>query len=1142
MQIPTICNPFFYAYRRRKGCLTKTILVMRLTTMLLLATALHVSASGTAQKITYTAKSVKLQKVFVEFKRQTGYLFFYDSKLLKDSRPVSVAFKGTPLLTALTEALAGQPYEFEVQGNTITIIRKDEARQRDADQFMADVPVQASPVTGVVRDSTGAPLAGASVAVRGKDGKLSKGVMTNEAGVFSIEAGPGDVLVISFVGYARQEMRIRDGSRLTVVLKAANAEINQVVVTALGIRKAAKALTYNVQEVKSEEVTRVPDASFVNTLAGKVAGITINSSSSGIGGSTRVVMRGDKSLSATGNNNALYVLDGIPLPNLFSTTSVTSNGVYGGKDGGDGISDINPEDIAGISVLTGAASSALYGGMAANGALLITSRTGSRSKTRISLFNTTNFYRPFILPGFQHTYGTSAPGSFDSWGNKLAIPSTYDPADFFQTGANVGEGFSVSSGGEKNQTYFSGAASNARGIIPNTTFDRYNLTLRNTSRLNDELTLDITTMYIRSKNQNMFSQGQYLNPLVPIYLFPRGGDIDQVMLFERYDPDRNFKTQFWPASYGTQNLAMQNPFWTINRDFNKIDKERYITGAVLTYKPLEWLTLMGRVRMDNTTVRNVVTNYASTLPLLAANSENGSYLDLISNTRNTYADVLATVTKSFGLFGLTANAGASIVDNRFSMHGNSIGGNGAPLSRVPNLFTSANIIPQPQPGSEPNITQTQSVYATAEMDYRKLLYFNLAARNEWPSQLSDGHGKHSLFYPSIGLSAILSDMLHLPQGGLSFLKVRGSYSEVGNPPAPYMANPPYSVSVSGPNLSTNLPFNLVPERTKSYEAGVNATFFRNRISLDITLYHSNTYNQIFTFKAPSGSGYANYYVNAGNVRNKGIEAALGYNGDFGDVKWTSRVIFTLNRNKILELADNAVNPFTQQKLASSDTMYMAGIGSASSAAVLGGSIGDIYVNRLVTDPKGYILVSNATGGNVAADNNHLIYAGNPSPRYSIGFRNGVTYRNLALNFLVDYRIGGVVVSSTQAIMDGYGASEASAIARDRGGILINGYPIDAQKYYQVVGLGTGVLSRYVYSATNARLREASLSYTLPSKILHNRVQDITVSIIGRNLVMFYNKAPYDPEVTASTGTYFQGIDYFMPPSLRSYGCSIKVNF
>lgn len=1136
------CHPANRPRKSRKSAITKTLLVMKLTSILLLATALQVTARATAQKVTYSARSVSLQKVFAVFKKQTGYLFFYDDQLLKESRPVSVDFKNYPLQQALQDVLRDQPFEFDIQGNTISIIRRAEIVRKSTDEKINKVPLPLL-IKGVVRDSTGKPLAGASIAIRKTDGTTSRGISTNETGEFTLQAEPGDILVISYVGYTGQEIKIADGTPLVIVLKAASNENERVVVVALGLKRSPKALTYSVQEVKAEELTRVPDASFINALTGKVAGITINNSASGIGGSTRVVMRGDKSLSATGNNNALYVLDGIPLPNLFSSASTTSNSVYGGKDGGDGISDINPEDIAGISVLTGAASAALYGGMAANGALLITTKTGAaKGKTRINLSSNTNFYRPFVLPEFQNTYGTSGPGSFDSWGHKLATPSSYDPADFFQTGTSTGNSISVSSGSEKNQTYFSAGSNNAKGIIPNNKFDRYNLTLRNTARLNDRLTLDFTAMYIRSKNQNMIAQGQYLNPLVPIYLFPRGADIESFKVYERYNPDRNFKTQFWPSSYGTQNMAMQNPYWTINRDFNRIDKERYILGANLTYKALDWLSLQARVRADNTAVHNEVKNYASTLPLLAANSENGSYLDLTSRTRNTYADALATIDKSFNQVGLLINAGASIVDNRFTVNGNSLGGDGAPLARVPNLFTSSNIIPQPLPGSQADIIQTQSIFATAQADYKRLLYLNLSARNEWPSQLAADGKTPSLFYPSVGLSAILSDIFHLTRTAVPYLKVRGSYSEVGNPPLLFMTNPPYDVTVSGPNLSRNLPLDLVPERTKSYEAGINAAFLRNRLNLDLTFYKANTYNQIFTFAAPGGSGFASYFVNAGNVQNKGVEASLTYNGDLGPVRWNAGATFTLNRNKILELAGNAINPFTGQKLESSDTMYMAGIGSASSAAVLGSSIGDIYVNSLMTDQHGYILVNNATGGMVQADNTKLIYAGNPNPRYKIAFRNGFSYKNISLNFLIDWRIGGRVVSSTQALLDGYGASKASADARDRGGVLVNGYPLDAQKYYEVVGLGTGVLSQYVYSATNARLREASLSYTVPSSLFHNKLQDLTVSIIGRNLFMFYNKAPFDPESTASTGTYFQGIDYFMQPSLRSFGFSIKVGF
>ncbi|MEC5145682.1 SusC/RagA family TonB-linked outer membrane protein [Chitinophaga sp. 212800010-3] len=1099
--------------------------------MLLLFISLMMSVQAIAQGITLDVKRQPLPVILDAISKQTGLRVFYNESMLKDAKPLSLSVKNAPLETVLDRCLKDLPLTYKVVDKVIVLKDKDAQAQQTAPEQ------QVTDVRGRVLIERNQPAIGATITLKNQTGQ-GKGAVANVNGEFRIRAAAGDVLIVSFMGYETREVTVDSSAALTIVLQPSSKVLNQVVVTALGIRQENRALSYNVQEIKGEEVTRVPNASFVNSLAGKVAGVTINGSASGIGGSTRVVMRGDKSLRADGNNNALYVLDGIPLPNLFSSNSVRSNGIYGGKDGGDGISSINPEDIASLSVLTGAASSALYGGMAANGAVLITTKNGAAGKPRVSYANNTTFFRPFVLPEFQQNYGASSPGTFDSWGDKLEKPSTFSPKDFFQTGNNETNSISVSSGGEKNITYFSASASNANGIVPNNTFDRYNLTFRNTSYyLDNKLSLDLTGMYIRTKNQNMISQGQYFNPLVPLYLFPRGEDMEKYKLYERYDVVRGFKTQWWP--YGSMGLAMQNPYWTVNRDFNRMDKERYILGAALKYKVLDWLDVMGRVRTDNNNAANQVTNYASTLPLLASNSDNGSYLDLTTRTRQTYADVLVSANKTFHSWGLMANAGASLLDSRMSVSGNAdVASNGAPLSKVPNLFTSSNVIPQPLPGSQPVISQIQSVYATAQLNYKKMLFLDLTGRNEWPSQLAYSSST-SLFYPSVGLSAVLSDMFNVSPAVLSYLKVRGSYSEVGNPPLPYDAHPGYTTTVAGPGLNRDLPFNLVPERTKSTEAGINASFWHDKINLTVTGYNANTYNQIFVFLAPDGSGYANFKVNAGRVRNRGIEASLGYNGNIGPVKWNANATFTMNRNKIMELAENAVNPFNNQRL-KRDTFYMAGIGSASSAAVKNGSIGDIFVNSLVRDPEGYIYQDPSTHG-YRVDNTNLIYAGNPNPRYNIGFRNGFSYKQFNFSFLVDARIGGEVVSATQALMDGFGTSKASGNARDKGGVLINGYPSDAKTYYQAVGLGTGVLSQYVYSATNVRLREAALSYTIPARVFADKLRDVTVSVIGNNLFMFYNKAPFDPESTASTGTYFQGIDYFMMPSLRSFGFSVKVN-
>lgn len=481
-------------------------------------------------------------------------------------------------------------------------------------------------VKGVVRDANKEPLIGVNILVKG----THDGTITDMDGAFTLDVKMGDVLVFSYMGYATQEVTVKSKKSLEVVMKENLTDLEEVVVTALGIKKETKALAYNVQEVKSEELVRVKDANLMSSLVGKIAGVTINSASSGVGGSARVVMRGTKSIS--GNNNALYVVDGIPLPNLSSTQP--SDLYTGMGQSGDGIATLNPDDIESMSVLTGAAAAALYGSDAANGVVMITTKKGKAGKLSLSVSNSTTFSSPFVLPEFQNTYG-SETGEFSSWGQKLEVPSSYDPADFFQTGYNVNNSISLSTGSETNQTYFSAATVNARGIVHNNNLDRYNFSVRNSSSmLNDRLNLDLSFMYMRVNEQNMLSQGQYFNPLVPIYLFPRGDDIAKYQTFERYNASRNFKTQYWP--YGDQGMMMQNPYWITERDMFNNYKDRFLTGLGLKFNITDWMNISARVKYDGTRETRTKKYYASTLTLFAG-SETGAYYKDEVNTTQIYA-------------------------------------------------------------------------------------------------------------------------------------------------------------------------------------------------------------------------------------------------------------------------------------------------------------------------------------------------------------------------------------------------------------------------------------------------------------------------------------------------------------------------
>ena len=455
-------------------------------------------------------------------------------------------------------------------------------------------------VTGTITDQSGLPVPGAAVMVAG----TNIGVVSDLDGKYSltIDSPEADTqLQVSILGYETQTLPLNGRAVVNVVLNEESTLLEGVVVTALGIEREEKALSYNVQEVSSDIVNTVKDANFVNSLSGKVAGLQISQSSSGAGGSTRVIMRGVKSIS--GNNNALYVVDGIPMPNLRSTQVA---GIYETPDGGDfeGISNLNPEDFESMTVMTGATAAALYGSQGANGVILITTKKGSEGKVRVNYSNNTTFSSPFVLPQFQNTYGTDATAPNMSWGAKLDTPSDYDPRDFFQTGFNTTNALSVSGGTERNQTYISLASTNSRGIIPNNVYNRYNVSMRNTTELvKDKLTLDLSASYMKQYKRNPTVQGQYHNPLVPIYLFPRGSDIRKYQIYERWDPEQGIMAQFWDLSFVD---GSQNPYWETNRNLFENTAHRYTLNGTLKWQITDWLSVMGRARLDNTVMNYTI--------------------------------------------------------------------------------------------------------------------------------------------------------------------------------------------------------------------------------------------------------------------------------------------------------------------------------------------------------------------------------------------------------------------------------------------------------------------------------------------------------------------------------------------------------
>lgn len=1072
--------------------------------------------------VTLNQQNVSLDKVLNEIEKQTEYLFVYDQKV-NTARSVSINVNNKNLKETLAQLFAGTNISVTTEGLNI-ILSTNEKKES------ANVNQQNKKIKGFVKDSNGDSVIGASVSVKG----TTAGTFTGIDGGFNLSIPDNaQILVVSFLGMNTQEIKISDKTSFDITLQDAAISMNEVVITALGIKKDAKSLSYNVQQLSGSDINKVPDPNFINNLNGRIAGATINSSSTGVGGSSRVVMRGVKSIS--GNNNALYVIDGVPMPNL---STEQPEGVFAGAgQTGDGISNINPDDIESISVLSGPSSAALYGSSAANGVVLVTTKKGREEKLSINVTNSTMFSTPLILPKFQNTYGQSETGSYYSWGEKLLTPSTYDPADFFQTGLNVINSISLSTGTQRNQTYVSVGTVNSQGIIHNNDYDRYNFSIRNTSKfLNDKMTMDLSFMYSDVKEQNMISQGQYFNPLVAIYLFPPGDDFSKVQIYERYNSSRNFKVQYWP--YGDQGLSIQNPYWITERDKFINHKKRYMTTGSLKYEFANWINLSGRLKMDRSNDRYEKKYNASTNTLFA--SENGYYSLNQAETNQVYGETLLNINKRSNdeTFGLTANIGASIEDVNYdqAMYGGKLHG-------VANLFTYANVNTSTSESSQSGYhKQKQSVFASTQIDYKGLAYLDLTARNDWPSTLAMSNTK-SFFYPTVGLSGIITDIFKIKSSLMPYLKVRVSYSEVGNEPPLFLTIPTYSIASGYPQTQTRMPnTNLKPERTKSWEVGANIILFDNKLKLDATLYKSSTYNQFFEPTLSSSSGYTSVIVNAGQIENKGIEISARYNDTFGSVNWNTYLTYSLNRNKIIELLPGWTNPVTNEVISLSE-LDMGGTGSYKMMLKEGGSMGAIYVNTLKTDEHGAIYV-HPSDQIVVADANNFVYAGNSNPKYNFGWGNNFNWKDFSLGFLLTARVGGIVVSNTQAIMDAFGVSQASADARNAGGAVVNGSLVPAKEYYQTIGGGSsgGIGSMYCYSATNVRLSEFTIGYDVPVRKWTKVIKGLNLSFIGRNMFFLYNKAPYDPELTANTGTYYQGVDYFMTPSLRNLGFSVKLQF
>ena len=991
-------------------------------------------------------------------------------------------------------------------------------------------------VTGVVYDVQGETIAGVNIIEKG----TMNGVTTDREGKFSLEVDLHGTLIVSFVGYRTQIIPIDGRTDLVITLEHDYILLDDVIVTALGLQKKESALSYAAVQVNKNELVQVKDPNMIVALMGKVAGMQVNRSSSGMGGSVKVVMRGSRSVA--GNNQPLYVIDGVPMLNESSEqpyTAIGGTADAGNRDAGDGISNLNPEDIESISILKGAPAAALYGTQAANGVILITTKKGSVGKQEVSFTSSVVFDKAMMLPKLQNHYGMS--DEIESWGERENITTGNPIPSFFRTGVTAIHSLSFMTGNERVQTYFSYANTTGKGILENHKLSKHNINLRETAtfyegRLKIDGNVNLLSQHVKNRP---VPGGFYMNPLVGLYRFPRGMDITEYKEhFEVWNEERHLNVQNWHAP--TEDFE-QNPYWIQERITSREQRIRAIVSLALNLKITNCFSVQARGNVDYVNDKFRQKYYASTAPALAG--DNGRYIDSGNEQVQTYGDVIGTYKGKFNDFSLDVSLGASI--NRKKVNELRYDSKTASL-KFANVFNIANINMNTSAYISEQIDavrEMQSLFVTAQVGFRDYLFLDVSARNDWSSTLAyTTKESRGFFYPSVGLSWLVNRVLKLPEQVTSG-KVRATWSKVGNDIPLYITNPVAHVLAGGGiQASDAAPFEeMKPEMSLSMEVGTEWKFFGSRLHVDFTYYQTHTKNQFFKLPAKDGDEYAYRYVNAGNIQNTGVELMIeGTPVEIKHFSWKTGINYAFNKNKVVRLhAELPVFQYGPYGFSSSYAMKLK----------KGGSFGDIYGKAFKRDADGKILYEKDgehQGLPMIEGDGNTVKVGNANPDFTLGWTNTFSWKGLVLSLLVDGRYGGKVLSQTQADMDMYGVTKVTGDARDRGYVMLEGEKITNVKgfYKSIVGGRAGVTEYYMYDATNFRLRELALGYTFPKRWMEATkfFRDVQLAFTARNLFFIYKKAPFDPDLILSTGNDNQAIEVYGMPTTRSMGFSLRVMF
>lgn len=1125
-----------------------------------------------------------LSEVLNEISRQTSLSMVYNAKDVDPNRKVTIHANREKLSKVMTDLLKNTNTTYSVRDNHLVVYST-----KETPTVHSTMQQKQHTIKGTVSDEYGEPLIGVSVLVQG----TTTGTITDIDGNYTLEILNDEaVLEFSYIGYQKISLRVAGASSFNIIMKEDAQQLNEVVVTAMGIERKEKSLTYATQQVKGDELMKVQDANFVNALSGKASGVTITPSAGGAGGASKILLRGNKSI--LGNNSPLIVIDGVPMTNNVNGQTGFDGGsnlTYSStSEGSDPLSLVNPDDIESLNILKGANAAALYGSAAANGVLMITTKKGKEGRISINVSSSATFDRPLLTPKIQNVYGatvdpTAETLSVDSWGKKLSdltadelnysgaklrnTASNDDVNDFFRTGATFNNSISVSGGTETVRTYFSYANSYSDGMMRNNNYKRNTLSFRQSySLFNKKLNVDLSLNYVQAKTKNRPGGGTVMNPLYDLYRMPRNVDLNyykENYYIENGKWTSNEQSYFdsknnkWTT--GTVELTgpkqewaywqngMNNPYWMVNTRNSISEEERAYGYISANYQIIDGLKIQGRLSLDRTKMKGTSERMATTWNI-SAMEDYGMYGQDLNWINEVYVDALLSYDKQIKDFSISATTGWT---------GHTLKGETQKLwAKATTANWKHDTMPTLINFFEPSVSQgnvsersytlssnwDKGLLFTGQIGWQEKVYLEGSYRRDWYrafKQYSYRGTPTNYGYFSVGANALLHQIVTLPEV-ITNLKVRASYSEVGNSIPNVLYNARNTDPLTGAAVPSSYSYfnNPIPEKTKSFEAGFDISLFGSALNWDMTYYNSAMHNSYLTI---SDLGGLKKPVNAGVIRNQGIETTLSYNLAFAkDWMWRTSVNFSYNYNKIEKTytKEDGTSAKLEQSIAGGKVMVRYDEG---------GSYGDLYAQDFKRNEDGSIKLVN---GAPQLDTQNYVYLGNMNSKFNLGWSNTINYKDFSLYFLINGRIGGKVISLTEGMLDAVGNSQRTADARlaaeannlytatgEPAMYMSDGQLVSIEKYYRQVG-GNTYGTQYVYNATNFRLGELSLGYTFRN--LFGASKHLSLSLVARNLCFLYKDAPVDPDLALSTQNGLGAFDVFNMPSARSFGISLKANF